>query len=78
MIALRDLGAISAMAIGLKVWHDLIAFFHHRERVRAYQYLIGEGMALIRLALQSSVQGENAHTGTRNRRRTTRISNEFC
>ena len=77
MIALRDIGTVGAMAIGLKIWHDLITFFHHRERVRAYQYLVGEGMALVRLALQSSVQGENTQTATRHRRRTTRIGNDF-
>ena len=58
MINVNDAVSVGILLLGFKAWHDLLIYAHHRERMRAYRYLVHEGMALVRTALDASLRAE--------------------
>ena len=70
MITVKEAVSLGALLLGFKMWHDLISYIHHRERMRAYRYLVTEGMALVRLAASSGLwQPNEVSAVSRGRRR---------
>ena len=50
-----SLTLIATISVGLittKAWCDIMAFMYYRERMHVYRSVIGEGMSIIRLAIE--------------------------
>ena len=55
MITIRDALSVGILMFGMKVWHDIVRYIHHRERMEAYRFLVREGMTLVRLAAETGL-----------------------
>tara|TARA_B110000046_G_scaffold34837_2_gene37861 strand:- start:898 stop:1116 length:219 start_codon:yes stop_codon:yes gene_type:complete len=59
MITFGDTVSVGVLMFGFKVWHDIVLYIRHRERMQAYRFLVQEGMALVRLAAETGMTSES-------------------